>query len=247
MGGEWGSLQRDLPDRFGTWKTVYERFRRWRADGRLNRVVARLQRDLDREGLIDWAAFCVDATSVRASRAAAGARKRGAQPPRPLARASRRIMPLGRSRGGLTTKVHLVADRGGVPLAFVLTAGQRHESTAFEAAMDAVSVARERGRPRQRPRRVLADAAYDADRIRRWCRRRGIGTTIKANGSRKPKRGRPFAFGRARNVVERTIGHLKEHCRVGSRSEKLAVSYRAMVQVAFIERYLRLLESPDTA
>ncbi len=144
-----------------------------------------------------------------------------------------------------------MTDRGGVPLAFVLTAGQRHESTVFEAALDAVAVARERGRPRQRPGRVLADAAYDANRTRRWCRRRGIGATIKVNGSRKPKRGRPFAFDRAlyreRNVVERTIGHLKEHRRVGSRSEKLAVSYRAMVQVAFIERYLRILESPDTA
>ena len=98
---------------------------------------------------------------------------------------------------------------------------------------------------------MLADAAYDADRIRRWRRRRRIEATIKADGSRKPKRGRPFAFHRVlyreRNVVERTIGHIKEHRRVGSRSEKLAVSYRAMVQVAFIERYLRLLESPDTA
>ena len=144
-----------------------------------------------------------------------------------------------------------MTDRQGLPLAFVLTAGQRHESTAFEAAMDAIRVGRDRGRPRQRPGRVLADAAYDADRIRRWCRRRGIAATIKPNGSRKPRRGRPFSFDRAlyreRDVVERAIGHLKEHRRVGSRSEKLAVSYRAMVQVAFIERYLRVLESPDTA
>ena len=90
-----GAPWRDLPDRFGPWKTVYERFRRWRTDGTLDRVVARLQRDLDREGLIDWSAFCIDATSVRASRAAAGARKRGMQPLRPLARVSRRIMRWG--------------------------------------------------------------------------------------------------------------------------------------------------------
>ncbi len=90
-----GAPWRDLPDRFGPWKTVYERFRRWRADGTLDRVVARLQRDLDREGFIDWSAFCIDATSVRASRAAAGARKRGMPPQRPLARVSRRIMRWG--------------------------------------------------------------------------------------------------------------------------------------------------------
>ena len=113
-----------------------------------------------------------------------------------------------------------MTDRAGVPLAFVLTAGQRHESTAFKAALDAVSIAGDRGRPHQRPCRVLADAAYDADRIRRWCRRRGGAATTKPNGSRKPKRGRPLAFDRAlyreRNVVERAIGHLKEHRRIGS-------------------------------
>ena len=86
-----GAPWRDTPERFGPWKTVYDRFRRWRADGTLDRVVAHLQRDLDRAGLIDWSAFCVDSTSVRASRSAAGARKRGA----PASRASRRIMRSG--------------------------------------------------------------------------------------------------------------------------------------------------------
>lgn len=86
-----GAPWRDTPERFGPWKTVYDRFRRWRTDGTLDRVVARLQRDLDRAGLIDWSAFCVDSTSVRASRSAAGARKRGV----PALRASRRIMRSG--------------------------------------------------------------------------------------------------------------------------------------------------------
>ena len=69
--------------------------------------------------------------------------------------------------------------------------------------------------------------------------------------SRRPKRGRPIGYDpalyRERNVVERVIGHLKEHRRVGTRSEKLAVNYRAMVQVAFLERYLRILDPSNTA
>ena len=85
-----GAQWRDLPERFGPWKTVYGRFARWRDDGTLDRVVARLQRDLDRAGLIDWSAFCVDSTHVRASRAAAGARKRGAPPSARPAVVSRR-------------------------------------------------------------------------------------------------------------------------------------------------------------
>lgn len=94
-----GAQWRDLPDRFGPWKTVYGRFARWRDDGTLDRVVAHLQRDLDRDGLIEWSAFCVDSTTVRASRVAAGARKRGAStvgPPTELrSQASRRIMRWG--------------------------------------------------------------------------------------------------------------------------------------------------------
>ena len=96
-----GAPWRDIPDRFGPWKTVYDRLRRWRADGTLDRVVARLQPDLDREGFIQrsaslcWSAFCIDTTPIRASRAAAGAQKRGAQPPRPLERVSQRIMRWG--------------------------------------------------------------------------------------------------------------------------------------------------------
>lgn len=72
-----GAPWRDLPERFGPWKSVYDRFARWRREGLLDRLVAHLQRDLDRLGLIDWTAFCVDSTTVRALRAAAGARKRG--------------------------------------------------------------------------------------------------------------------------------------------------------------------------
>jgi transposase len=72
-----GAPWRDLPERFGPWQTAYGRFRRWRREGLLDRLVSHLQRDLDREGLIDWSAFCIDSTHVRATRSAAGARKKG--------------------------------------------------------------------------------------------------------------------------------------------------------------------------
>ncbi len=108
--------------------------------------------------------------------------------------------------------------------------------------MNEVSVRGERGRPRKRPSRVIADAAYDADRIRAWLRARGIGAVIRPDPCRKPNRGRSVSYDRLlyreRNVIERAVGHLKEHRRIGTRSEKLAESYLAMVKLAFVERYL---------
>lgn len=67
-----GAPWRDLPKRYGSWKTVYDRFRRWAEDGTLEHIAHQLQGELDAEGRIDWEQFNVDSTIVRASRAAAG-------------------------------------------------------------------------------------------------------------------------------------------------------------------------------
>ncbi len=72
-----GAPWRDLPEEFGPWKTVYERCRAYRMDGTFDRIVERLQIKLDENGLIDWDLFCVDGSSVRAHRSAAGAKKGG--------------------------------------------------------------------------------------------------------------------------------------------------------------------------
>lgn len=73
-----GAPWRDIPERYGSWKTIYDRFNRYRREGLLERILERLQIRLDEKGLIDWDLWCVDGTTVRATRAAAGAGKRGA-------------------------------------------------------------------------------------------------------------------------------------------------------------------------
>lgn len=153
---------------------------------------------------------------------------------------------LGYSRGGFGTKVHLVVDGRGTPLAATVTPGQAHESKSVEATLEAVRLPGSgRGRPRTRPRRLAGDKGYSYPRIRRYLRGRGIGPVIP---TRKDQRANPN-FDRERykqrNVVERCIGWLKENRRVGTRHEKLAVNYLAMVNLAMIRRYLRILESPN--
>jgi len=81
-----GAPWRDLPKRFSPWRTVYGYFQRWRADGTFDRILGALQIRLDRDGKIDWDLWCIDGSSVRASRAAVGASKKS----RPMPPTSRK-------------------------------------------------------------------------------------------------------------------------------------------------------------
>ncbi len=71
-----GAPWRDLPERYGPWKTVYDRSRNLRRSGLLDRIIERLQLRLNEAGLIDPDLFGIDGTNVRAARAAAGAAKK---------------------------------------------------------------------------------------------------------------------------------------------------------------------------
>ena len=73
-----GAKWRDLPERFGPWKTVYQRFRQWRDDGTLERSLSRLHLKLREDGYMDLDTWMVDSTSIRATRSAAGGSKKGA-------------------------------------------------------------------------------------------------------------------------------------------------------------------------
>jgi transposase len=159
---------------------------------------------------------------------------------------------LGRSRGGFSTKLHLVCDGLGNPLAVLLTPGQQQESTVCAELLASVRVRTSAGggRPRSRPKLVVADRGYDAGAFQRHLRRRGIRCVIPEKrvpaGKRRRRRGRPPTFCRAtyrqRNVVERMVGWLKEHRRIATRFEKLASSFLAMVKLSFMRRYFRMLE-----
>src|SRR5262245_47346009 len=70
-----GSPWRDLPERFGCWRTVYSRFRRWQRAGVWDRAFAALLADGDARGDLDWALHFLDGTVVRAHQHAAGAKK----------------------------------------------------------------------------------------------------------------------------------------------------------------------------
>ena len=74
-----GAPWRDLPERYGNWKTVYDRFRRYKRNGMFDKMVERLHLQLDKDGYIDWQLWAVDSTVIRAHKSAAGAGKKGEQ------------------------------------------------------------------------------------------------------------------------------------------------------------------------
>ena len=71
-----GASWRDLPERFGPWKTVYHRFREWQRNGLFERILMFLHLKLNEQGLIDWNLWEIDSTTVKAAKSAAGAKKK---------------------------------------------------------------------------------------------------------------------------------------------------------------------------
>lgn len=78
---------------------------------------------------------------------------------------------LERSRGGLTTKIHMVCDANGMPLHFRLSRGQASDISHAQPLLDAVRIAGKPGGPRKRSRWLLADKGYDAEHLRQYCDR----------------------------------------------------------------------------
>ncbi|KPC59209.1 transposase [Streptomyces chattanoogensis] len=222
-----GAPWRDLPERYGPWQTVYERFARWEVDGIWATLLEHLQVCDDAVGRVDWT-VSVDSTINRAHQHSAGARKRRAADGDTLEDPghSQTRQAIGRSRGGLTTKVHLAVDGRGLPLSIVLTPGNVNDVTAFGQVLDSIRIPRAvTGRPP-----IAATIPERRDQMANRRRRGDQG-------------GRPPAFDRsiypARKVVERCFARLKQFRAIATRFDKLADRYRAGIVIAALILWLR--------
>ena len=142
---------------------------------------------------------------------------------------------MGRSRGGLTTKIHALVDANGLPIALKLTEGQAHDGRSAAGMIDNLG----------KGQILLADRAYDSDALRREVAGRGGWANI------KPMPGRinipafsPFLY-RFRNLVERFFNKLKHFRAVATRFEKHDANYLALVKIAAARIWMRFYEFGD--
>ncbi|MEM6363953.1 MAG: IS5 family transposase [Planctomycetota bacterium] len=226
-----GSPWRDLPEAFGKWQTVYARFRRWNLEGLWDRIYNAVLKRLDQRNRIDRTLWCVDGSVIRAHRCASGMIAQSEE--------NDELVALGRSRGGYSTKIHVLCDGQGTLLGITATGGQRHESTELENLIDHCELSLHRYD--WRPDAIAGDKGYSSHAIRDRLGELGIEPVIgsKSNDVRDEDVNRE-AY-RRRNIVERLIGCLKESRRVATRYDKLACSYLAFVQLAAMRRVLKLI------
>ncbi len=238
-----GAPWRDLPGCYGRWNSVYQRFNRWTREGLWQRVVDTLQGEARREDVIDWDLGAIDSSVIHAHRVAAGA-PRGEGDKRLSPKESQQEQALGRSQGGLSTKLHILVEGQGKPMAFQLLPGQSHEAPHAMELVNGVSVKGKPGRPRQRFRALAGDKACDGKPLRAELRRLHVRPVIAhrhlPDGS-YPDSARFFdkETYRRRNVVERMIGRLKEFRRIATRYEKLVRNFMGMILLGFIRIWMR--------
>ena len=208
-----GAPWRDLPEVYGPRTTCYNRFVRWRRAG----IWASIMNALT--ATHDATVQMIDTSMVRVHQHGACIADNASQ-------------SVGRSRGGLTSKLHVVVDANGLPLRLGITPGEAHDNRLCSVLLTGL-------KPQTM---LLADRAYDADWIRAFVNEQGAWANIPPKRTRKdPICFSPYLY-RARNLIERFFNKIKQCRRVATRYDKLAANYLAFVKLACIRLWLRVYE-----
>lgn len=202
---------RDLPKEFGDWNTVYRRFNLWSKKGLLDILFKELSKLSD----YDW--VFADGSIVKAHQHSTGA-----------------VTPdsecIGKSRGGNSTKIHLVVDSGGLPIYFELSEGQRNDIARAESLVDNLKEVNV----------FIADKGYDSEALRAYVDSKGGETVMpKRNyGQDIDKESMDWCLYKYRHLVENAFARIKHFRAISTRYDKLARNYASMVSLAFTIMWL---------
>ncbi len=201
-----GLRWRDAPAGYGPHKTIYYRFIRWSHLGVFNRIFAELAAKGGKPNQL-----MIDATHLKAHRTAGSLLKKGALPRR-----------IGRTKGGLNSKLHAVCDSKDRPLIMLLSEGQMSDYKGAALMIDAFPKAKA----------LLADRGYDAAWFRHALAERGITACIPSKANRKAPIPHDTALYRQRHRIENMFGKLKDWRRMATRYDKPARNFLSTVSLA---------------
>jgi len=191
--------------------TVHRRFTEWTADGLRERLHQQFLHRLNVISELDWSRG-----GGRLDQCAG--REKGELTANPV------------DRGKPSSKIHLLCDRRGLPLAVLISAANTPDAQLMLPLLDSVAPVRSRrGRPRQRPAKLHADKAYDQPALRAEVRRRGIAVRIARKGIESSQR-----LGRHRWIVEACLTWLMNNRRLVRRYERKAEHFQAFADLAAI-------------
>jgi len=199
-----GCPWRDLPEYFGQWSAVFRRFNLWSKKGILFDLFKALSHSPDTE----WE--FIDGSIVKAHQHSAGA-------------SSNISEAIGKSRGGLTTKIHMAVDSYGLPIHFILTGGEVHDSQVAETLIDELPQANY----------VIADKGYDSEAIRNKVIEKGAIPMIpRKKNSKTGNADMDWCLYKYRHLVENVFARLKHFRAIATRYDKLERNYHSMLSLA---------------
>ncbi len=138
---------------------------------------------------------------------------------------------MGRSKGGLTTKIHALVDANGLPILLKITPGQAHDGRSAADMFDTLG----------RGHILLADRAYDSNALRAEMKKRGVKANIRAMPQRLQKPRFSHALYRLRNAVERFFSKIKHYRAIATRYEKHPENYMALIKLAATRIWMKFM------
>ncbi|HVF28645.1 MAG TPA: IS5 family transposase [Pyrinomonadaceae bacterium] len=209
-----GARWKDLPDRFPPYQTCHRRFQAWVRDGTLRRVLEGLAEDLRTRGELDLSECFIDATFIVAKKGGRG---------------------VGKTKRGKGTKLMVVADTAGFPVAADTTSASPHEVTLVHDTLHTSFTG-------EQPERLIGDKAYDSDPLDEELTAEGIEMIAphKLNRKKTPTQdGRSLRRYRRRWKVARLIAWLQNFRRIATRFDYHDENYLGFVHLGCIKIFLR--------